>query len=217
MKKVYFNDVPNIGDLSLEKVLFSFESIPIVFICTNETNEKFLCLCNDVIEEECWMISKISVSKLLDILYDKITVFNAFKTSDHDIIIATQNQNNLIYEVKTFDEIDALDLPDENEFLEMQQYLKDYIAALNKENELELNQLIAKVFSEVCHEIRAELRTWEIENIIVEKTNVNKSDYFKDTVQLENLYNKSTLYKSSLDNRTKDSTVSISDSFYFAA
>lgn len=214
MEKVYFTNVPNIGDLSLEKVLFSYENIPIVFICKNNMNEKFLCLCNDVIEEECWMVSKISVSKLLDILYDKITIFNAFKTSDNNIIIATRSQDHIIYQEKAFDEIDELDLPDENEYLEMQQYLKDYISDLNN---TELLSQIALVLNDVCHNFFLKLRVWEIDNIIIEKTNANHLNDFKKNIESESLYDKSSFYKSSVGSPSDDFTVSISDDFYFAA
>ena len=45
----YLGNIPEIGELTEEKILFEFDKIPIIFVCHNQTRKKYLCVCTDCI------------------------------------------------------------------------------------------------------------------------------------------------------------------------
>ena len=47
---IYFKNVPQYGDLEIEKVLFLFDNIPMIFVCRDDKKRYFLCQCVDVID-----------------------------------------------------------------------------------------------------------------------------------------------------------------------
>ena len=51
-KVMFFFNIPQHGDLHLDKILFSFENVPMIFVCRNNKNEYFLCQCVDVINSD---------------------------------------------------------------------------------------------------------------------------------------------------------------------
>ena len=41
----YLGNIPEIGELTEEKILFKFDKIPIIFVCHNQTRKKIsLCM-----------------------------------------------------------------------------------------------------------------------------------------------------------------------------
>lgn len=48
MSNLYFNNVEKVGQLYLEYVFFEFESEPMLFICHDQLNQTYLCLCSDI-------------------------------------------------------------------------------------------------------------------------------------------------------------------------
>lgn len=132
MKKIYFENVLNIGDLYLEQILFSFEKMPIVFVCFDKENKKYLCLCDDCINEECWIFVEISNETLLKVLNDEITILDAFKNKQ--VIIANSNfKGNIKYSLKEYNKISSDELPLKDQYLEMKEYLGEYIRVICKE------------------------------------------------------------------------------------
>lgn len=126
MNKIYFEKVPVIDSLQLEKILFSYENIPILFICVDKNNIRYLCLCDDLIDEESWIIVPIPTDTLLDVLNNKITVLSAFK--DRKIIIANRGfDEDVKYSIEEYNKIDPDELPLSDQYLEMKEYLSDYI------------------------------------------------------------------------------------------
>ena len=126
MNKIYFERVPVIDSLQLEKILFSYENIPILFIWVDKNNIRYLCLCDDLIDEESWIIVPIPTDTLLDVLNNKITVLSAFK--DRKIIIANRGfDEDVKYSIEEYKKIDPDELPLSDQYLEMKEYLSDYI------------------------------------------------------------------------------------------
>ena len=74
MNNIFFDKVPKIGCLYFEEELFSFEDIPIIFVCIDKNKIRYLCVCDDIIEEESWIIVKISNDDLLAVLNDEVTL-----------------------------------------------------------------------------------------------------------------------------------------------
>ena len=62
---MFFFNIPQHGDLHLDKILFSFENVPMIFVCRNNKNEYFLCQCVDVITGISWMITPVSTKLLI--------------------------------------------------------------------------------------------------------------------------------------------------------
>ncbi len=62
------------GQLFFDKIIFE-TYIPILFVCTNEQKELFLCICcQDNEKGKKWLISRTSPSMIVDMLKDKITI-----------------------------------------------------------------------------------------------------------------------------------------------
>ena len=88
---MFFFNIPQHGDLHLDKILFSFENVPMIFVCRNNKNEYFLCQCVDVITGISWMITPVSTKLLIRMIKDEISVLTAFSESGHDIFLADFN------------------------------------------------------------------------------------------------------------------------------
>lgn len=131
MNKKYFENVPQIGTLKFEEELFSFENIPIVFVCIDKNNNRYLCVCDDIIEEESWIIAKVSKQELLKVLNDEWTILSVFKGKN--IIVANKPfRREMEYIITEYNKIDPDELPVSDQYLEMKEYLSDYINEINK-------------------------------------------------------------------------------------
>ena len=108
-KVMFFFNIPQHGDLHLDKILFSFENVPMIFVCRNNKNEYFLCQCVDVITGISWMITPVSTKLLIRMIKDEISVLTAFSESGHDIILADFNKKGLVFRKVPFCDI-PLDL-----------------------------------------------------------------------------------------------------------
>ena len=51
MNEIFYENIPQAGLLLLEQILFSFEGIPMVFVCIDKECNRYLCICDDVIYE----------------------------------------------------------------------------------------------------------------------------------------------------------------------
>lgn len=131
MNKKFFENIPQIGTLKFEEELFSFENIPIVFVCIDKNNNRYLCVCDDIIEEESWIITKVSKQELLKVLNDEWTILSVFK--DKNIIVANKPfGREMEYIITEYNKIDPDELPLSDQYLEMKEYLSDYIDKISK-------------------------------------------------------------------------------------
>lgn len=82
--------------LFLEKVFVEFDEQPIFFLCAND-NEKFLCVCTDM-EEEQYIIVKTTVSCVIDMLKGKITMYQSIMKSSYfwQIIVGTDVSEDVV-------------------------------------------------------------------------------------------------------------------------
>lgn len=130
MSKVFFNNVPNVGDLFINKVLLEYEIEPVIFVCKDSYNNFFLCLCDDFIDaNRSWIAVKISVKDLLDVINDKITLLSAFKKTENKTIIIDYYPDKKTYDYRTmnFSDIDETELPCEDQYLDEKETLDNYI------------------------------------------------------------------------------------------
>ncbi len=133
MNTVMFKNIPEIGDLILEKVLFEFEYDPIIFVCMDKTNDRYLCICDDFIERYSWIITRISVKLLLELLRDEITILSPFKSSDKEVIVADRDfcSEECKYQFCKFKDIDEDELPHRDQYLLKTEDLDAYINNLS--------------------------------------------------------------------------------------
>lgn len=129
----YFEDVLEYGDLKVEKVLFMFDNLPIIFVCTDSKKRRYLCQCTDIILGYSWMITQITYEILIRMIQNEISVLDAFKKSGHLIIIAERmSDGKMDYRKMKFDDIDDDDLLDPDEKLDNPN-LDNYIQFLREQ------------------------------------------------------------------------------------
>lgn len=130
MSNVFFNNVPNIGDLFIDKTLLEYELEPVIFVCKDSYDNFFLCICDDFIDtKRSWIAIKIPVEDLLDVMNDKITLLSAFKKSDNKTIIIDYYSDKKYYDYRImyFSDIDEAELPYEDQYLDEKGTFDDYI------------------------------------------------------------------------------------------
>ena len=130
MSNIFFSNIPNIGDLFINKVLLEYELEPVIFVCKDSYNNFFLCICDDFIDtNRSWIVVKLTVQDLLDVISDKITLLSVFKKSDNKTIVIDYcfNKNTYDYHMIDFSDIDENELPYEDQYLDEKENLCDYI------------------------------------------------------------------------------------------
>lgn len=118
------NNTPIIPDNSGGNSLFllfsitDFEGIPILFVARNSFNELFLCNCIEFRFFQRWIISKVTIPVLDDVINCTIPIWDALKIDNGLKIIATffYNSGKFIQEKVPFDSIPIDDLPEKNAY-----------------------------------------------------------------------------------------------------
>lgn len=115
MSNLYFNNVEKVGQLYLEYVFFEFESEPILFICHDQLNQTYLCLCSDIRYGQKWIITKCDTKILRALITAEIDIVTAFLKHQKAIVMDMEGTEKS-YEINT-EEIDPLDLPKPGTFI----------------------------------------------------------------------------------------------------
>lgn len=91
--KNFFNIEP-FGELYIDRIFFEANA-PILFSCKNAENQLFLSVCcvsNSTMNK--WLVSKICIDTLIELLSDKITIRDAFlNSSKYKYTIIQQREN----------------------------------------------------------------------------------------------------------------------------
>lgn len=114
---LYFINIGELGNLYIDKILFEFENIPIVFICKNDNNDMCLCLCTDSITEYTWLVTKININLLNQIMHDEVFVYEGFKNSNESIYLINQKDNHFLYNKYLFSDLPKSELPEDKIYL----------------------------------------------------------------------------------------------------
>lgn len=118
-EKAYFVDIPNIGDLYLDRVIVE-ETYPIFFTLISEKERRYICTCCEIYKEQRWLIAPISDLDLVKMLKDEILMRGAFLTqNDEKCIIAHWSKEN---PTTRYDIVNTRDLP--NGDLPLEEYLE---------------------------------------------------------------------------------------------
>ena len=120
------------GQLYLEKIIVSFD-IPILFVCNDFENRKYLCLNVDE-ETGC---TETDNRTLISMLKNQITMESVFRnSSENKIIIAEYNceKNEIVSIAQEAKKIDANLLPEKEAFLELSnEVISEYLLFLKKQ------------------------------------------------------------------------------------
>ena len=123
------------GQLYLEKIIVSFD-IPILFVCNDFENRKYLCLNIDE-EAGTTVIAETDNRTLISMLNNQVTMENVFRNSlGNKIIIAEYDckKNEIVSTVQDVKKIDSDLLPEKGAFLELSnKVISEYIVFLSKQ------------------------------------------------------------------------------------
>ena len=111
MNNAYFDNVMQIGKLYLEHIFYEFESEPILFSCTDEDKNLYLCLCSEIRYTKRWIISKCNINTLRELIDEKIDIASALLEASNMIVVDTDLNGRENSHIIENDKIDRLDLP----------------------------------------------------------------------------------------------------------
>lgn len=101
MNKVYF-EIDN-HDLYLDYMLEEYDYVPILYVCKDEEQERYLVLATDF-EKESYLISKITLVDLNNMLLGKLDMRSAFLNQPKFWSVqcnGTEYQNDIVNEYET--------------------------------------------------------------------------------------------------------------------
>lgn len=189
----YFKNVPKIGNLVLDYI-FVENGYPILFVCTAEENDLYICLCRETYGRQKWVVSEINLEILENLIKNKISVYDAFKGHEGKAALICWSMEELNEEHTIFSsckDIEDTDLPDKDFYLddegESEGYLQQVKNRINNDNfnyvEIRLFQTEAgPVYTTIKREI-------EVKEVIVEtkKNTVSVRTNFAASQEIENL------------------------------
>lgn len=170
----FLKNVGEFEQLDIEKILFEFDKIPMVFVCMNSEHKRYLSVCTDCMDGFSWLICEIDNKVLLQVLKDEIPILKAFELAQGKISLVWKKSTECQVVKYLFEEIPKEELPDEEEKLE-NPFLKDYISTL------EIECAIDKLYRDI--QVKAsdyECYKWinnELPSLHIEKFSEKFSDY----------------------------------------
>ncbi len=117
MNNIYFSNVSTIGNLYLEYVFYEFENEPILFLCKDEMDNIYFCLCSDIRYGQKWIITKCTMDILRKAIEQKIDIVSVFSHQNKCVVINMDingNENSFQKDIK---DIDPLDLPKKETYI----------------------------------------------------------------------------------------------------
>ena len=104
-----------------------FDSIPILFIAKDDYDDLYLCDCVEFRDKQIWVISKITLNTLMQLIAQKITVLNALKRDKGEKILVTfdYDTGKFTQENIDFNKISNENLPEEGAFAYINGYSED--------------------------------------------------------------------------------------------
>lgn len=87
---IYFR-LPDIGDLVLEPEFCTLGSDPILFVCKDKANLRYICSCCHVGDE--WVIGQVSEENLIGLIDDRMSIRKVFETCDPLFFVVWNGEN----------------------------------------------------------------------------------------------------------------------------
>ena len=113
----YFTDVVDIGELYLERIFLQFENEPIIFLCSNNIKNLYLCVCTEIRYQQNWLIVAITKNQLEEMMRGNKNVRSAFVESEKIIAISMDMNGKELSKMVHLEEINPIDLPSNNVYL----------------------------------------------------------------------------------------------------
>lgn len=119
MKKIFLENVTDLGDLYYMANLYEYEGIPICFLCENKSGAIVLGHCCEVRDLRRWILVKVNLTNLKQLAQREISLHSAL-TLNKTVVEAEYNYETKksTSEVKQIHEVDQLNLPEQDIFLE---------------------------------------------------------------------------------------------------
>lgn len=113
----YFTDVVNVGELYLERIFLKFENEPIIFLCSDNIKNLYLCVCTEIRYQQNWLIIAINKNQLKEMIKGNKNVRSAFVESEKIITINMDVNGKELSKMVSLKEINPMDLPSNNVYL----------------------------------------------------------------------------------------------------
>lgn len=118
-EQIYFPNFMGDKHLYLFDVYVEYNGTPIVFVCIDESNNLYMCLCNDALYEYSCMVIKATTEQIRAVLQNTVPILSVFEKSTEPIVLVGYNNNRYSYQNKNFKEIPVEDLPNADEYLDL--------------------------------------------------------------------------------------------------
>jgi len=218
MREIYFENINGIGKLYLEHIFYEFESEPILFVCSDDNDNIYLCLCSEIRYIQKWIVSKCSISLLKKLIDEKLDVASSFlENSEVTVVEADLDGNEKNYCIDT-EKIDPLDLPEEGTYIKCdKEKARDYLW----KKELDKNMKKAKdcvqyMIDEktLAHDSYIFGKYEEGQRINIKYKEVNSKIIFKNALEFNEILKR---YKSDIKNISDVNEIRDMDSYIQAA
>lgn len=117
MSEIYFERAADIGTLYLEHIFYEFEGEPILFTCTDDVKNTYLCLCSDIRYEQKWIVVQCGILQLKALIEEETDIASVFLSAKKAAVISMDLQGKECSEMKDINSVDRLDLPEEGTFI----------------------------------------------------------------------------------------------------
>ena len=171
MNEAYFKDIPNIGDLYLDCVFYEFECEPILFLCRDNRNNLYFCLCSEIRDQLKWIIMRIGLKELEELASKKIDIMSSFLKNDKLVVITYDSKNvEKSIEIEA-DKIDKLDLPKEGIYIRCNK--KDIEDYLKEKKKTETIKTIFEISTKNVHSSHYEIKSYIMDCLTNQDTELN--------------------------------------------
>lgn len=181
--------IKEVGQLFLEKILVSFD-IPILFVCVDYENRKYLCL--NIDDESGKSVIVATDNKyLISMLTNKISMDSVFQNSiDGKIIVAEYNyeKEEIVSYTEDAKKIPSDMLPKENAYFELiNKVIEEYISYLERqlikiefENFSETKSFTVRQSGNFTNFAAGDMMAYSSESVIVAETLKKCSYHIKE-------------------------------------
>ena len=126
MSEIYFENVCDIGNLYLEKVFNRFEDENIIFICTDDNSNRYLCLCYEFRFSLKWIIAKITIRNIARLISSNIDISSIYDLESENLIHIVYHNDVFRYERLRLSQLEENILPKQGIFLKTDEKVITY-------------------------------------------------------------------------------------------
>lgn len=119
MKKLFLNEITDLGDLYYSDILYQYEGVPICFLCENKKGDIILGHCSELRTFRRWILVKMNLNKLTQLAKGEISLFSAL-TVNKTVVEVDYDYDSKEYHSseKKIADVDPLNFPEPDIFLE---------------------------------------------------------------------------------------------------